>query len=67
MTILDEFRFDRRDRDCDRRVRRARRGVRALAADSSRVAEKSRLTVLHVDKDFELIAGITGQETHRLQ
>jgi predicted nucleic acid-binding protein len=30
-------------------------------------AESARLTVLHVDKDFELIAGITGQETHRLQ
>lgn len=30
-------------------------------------AETARLTVLHVDKDFELIAGITGQETHRLQ
>ncbi len=30
-------------------------------------AETERLTVLHVDKDFELIAGITGQETHRLQ
>jgi len=23
--------------------------------------------VLHLDKDFELIAGITGQQTHRLQ
>jgi hypothetical protein len=23
--------------------------------------------VLYVDKDFDLIAGITGQETHRLQ
>jgi predicted nucleic acid-binding protein len=30
-------------------------------------AETARLTVLHVDKDFELIAGITGQEIHRLQ
>jgi len=30
-------------------------------------AETARLTVLHVDKDFELIAGITRQETHRLQ
>jgi hypothetical protein len=30
-------------------------------------AETARLTVLHVDKDFDLIAGITGQETHRLQ
>jgi predicted nucleic acid-binding protein len=29
-------------------------------------AESARLIVLHVDKDFELIAGITGQETHRL-
>ena len=29
-------------------------------------AEIARLTVLHVDKDFELIAGITGQEIHRL-
>ena len=30
-------------------------------------AETARLTVLHVDKDFELIAGVTGQSTHRLQ
>ena len=30
-------------------------------------AETARLTVLHVDKDFELIAGITGQETYRLR
>jgi len=30
-------------------------------------AETARLTVLHLDKDFDLIAGITGQETHRLQ
>jgi len=29
-------------------------------------AETARLAVLHVDKDFELIAGITGQETQRL-
>jgi predicted nucleic acid-binding protein len=30
-------------------------------------AETARLAVLHVDKDFELIAEITGQETCRLQ
>jgi predicted nucleic acid-binding protein len=30
-------------------------------------AETLRLTVLHVDKDFEVIAGVTGQEIHRLQ
>ena len=30
-------------------------------------AETARLTVLHVDKDFELIAGVTGQATDRLQ
>jgi predicted nucleic acid-binding protein len=30
-------------------------------------AETARLTVLHVDEDFELIAAITGQELHRLQ
>ena len=30
-------------------------------------AELSGLTVLHLDKDFELIAGITGQPTERLQ
>jgi len=30
-------------------------------------AETARLTVLHVDKDFELIAGITGQQMQRLQ
>jgi len=29
-------------------------------------AETARLTVLHVDKDFELIAEITGQDTYRL-
>ena len=29
-------------------------------------AELSGLTVLHVDKDFELIAEITGQATERL-
>jgi predicted nucleic acid-binding protein len=29
-------------------------------------AETARLTVLHVDKDFELIAGITGQGADRL-
>lgn len=30
-------------------------------------AERGRLTVLHLDKDFELIAGITGQEMQRLE
>jgi predicted nucleic acid-binding protein len=30
-------------------------------------AEWGRLTLLHVDKDFELIAGVTGQEVQRLQ
>lgn len=30
-------------------------------------AELAGLTVLHLDKDFELIAGITGQATERLQ
>jgi predicted nucleic acid-binding protein len=30
-------------------------------------AETARLALLHVDKDFELISGITGQETCRLQ
>ncbi len=30
-------------------------------------AELAGLTVLHLDKDFELIAGITGQPTERLQ
>jgi predicted nucleic acid-binding protein len=29
-------------------------------------AEVSRLTVLHVDKDFDLIAAITGQPIERL-
>jgi predicted nucleic acid-binding protein len=29
-------------------------------------AELARLTVLHVDKDFDLIAAITGQPTERL-
>lgn len=31
------------------------------------VAERSGLTVLHVDKDFELIADVTGQPVERLQ
>ena len=30
-------------------------------------AELAGLTVPHLDKDFELIAGITGQPTERLQ
>jgi len=30
-------------------------------------AELSRLTVLHLDKDFELIAGVTGQPVERLR
>jgi predicted nucleic acid-binding protein len=30
------------------------------------VAERARLTVLHLDKDFELIAAITGQAVERL-
>jgi len=30
------------------------------------MAEISQLTVLHVDKDYELIAGVTGQPTERL-
>jgi predicted nucleic acid-binding protein len=30
-------------------------------------AETARLTVLHVDKGFELIAAVTGQAIHRLQ
>ena len=29
-------------------------------------AEAARLTVLHVDKDFDLIAGVTGQPLERL-
>lgn len=29
-------------------------------------AEQARLTVLHVDKDFELIADVTGQQIERL-
>jgi hypothetical protein len=30
-------------------------------------AELAGLTVLHVDKDFELIAGVTGQALERLR
>jgi predicted nucleic acid-binding protein len=30
------------------------------------VAELAQLTVLHVDKDFELIAEVTGQPVERL-
>lgn len=33
----------------------------------SAIAELSGLTVLHVDKDFELIAALTGQPVQRLQ
>ena len=53
--------------------------VQALLADSGRhrapsvpdlivaaTAELAGLTVLHVDKDFELIAEVTGQPTERL-
>src|SRR5262245_25838458 len=29
-------------------------------------AELSQLTILHVDRDFELIAGVTGQPVERL-
>ena len=32
----------------------------------SAIAETAGLTVLHVDKDFELIASITGQPLERL-
>lgn len=31
------------------------------------IAERAQLTVLHLDKDFELIAGITGQAVERLE
>ncbi|MEV0538872.1 PIN domain nuclease [Nocardia salmonicida] len=31
------------------------------------IAERSKLTVLHADKDFELIADFTGQPVQRLQ
>jgi hypothetical protein len=30
------------------------------------IAEHAGLTVLHHDKDFDLIAGVTGQPTERL-
>jgi hypothetical protein len=30
------------------------------------IAERSELTVLHVDKDFDLIADVTGQPVERL-
>lgn len=31
------------------------------------IAEVDRLAVLHVDKDFEVIAGVTGQDIERLR
>jgi len=31
------------------------------------LAERAQLTVLHVDKDFDLIAGVTGQPVERLR
>jgi predicted nucleic acid-binding protein len=30
-------------------------------------AERAQLTILHLDKDFELIAGVTGQAVERLE
>ena len=54
-------------------------GVQALLADHGQhrapsipdlliaaIAEISQLTVLHVDKDYELIADVTGQPIERL-
>ena len=34
--------------------------------DAAEWAARARLTVLHVDKDFDLIASITGQPVERL-
>jgi hypothetical protein len=42
----------------------ATRLLRDLLRDTD---ELSRLTVLHVDKDFDLIAAITGQPIERLE
>ncbi|MFD3506149.1 hypothetical protein [Nocardia sp. NPDC058666] len=42
---------------------RTGRGMVRVAA----IAERSKLTVLHADKDCELIADITGQPMDRLQ
>jgi predicted nucleic acid-binding protein len=40
-------------------------GIRDLLIAAA--AERAGHTVLHVDKDFEVIAGITGQPTERLR
>jgi predicted nucleic acid-binding protein len=42
------------------------RAVSAVDILTAATAEVARLTVLHVDKDFELIAGVTGQPVERL-
>ena len=48
----------------------AERAVRAVftspAARAVRTAELAGLTVLHLDKDFDVIAQVTGQPTERL-
>ena len=42
--------------------------IRELSADAVQQidAELARLTVLHVDKDFDLIAAVTGQSVETL-
>lgn len=58
------------DRALDVQLQLARRGHhRAPSIPDlliAATAEVAKLTVLHVDKDFELIAEITGQPTERL-
>lgn len=45
----------------------ARSATDLPASIQSATAELAGLTVLHVDKDFDLIAGVTGLDTERLR
>jgi predicted nucleic acid-binding protein len=58
------------DRAVDVQLDLAERGHHRVASIPdllvAATAELARLTVLHVDKDFDLIAGVTGQPVERL-
>ncbi|HMJ74990.1 MAG TPA: PIN domain-containing protein [Iamia sp.] len=58
------------DRAAEVQVLLAERGYHRAASVAdllvAAAAEAARLTVLHVDRDFELIAEVTGQPTERL-
>ena len=46
---------------------RITRGLVHATPTLAATAELAGLTVLHVDKDFEIIAEVTGQEVERLR